>query len=62
MDGLRSMARSGGFGGGGGDTHIHVRPTYNLQTLDGDGIKAVLDKHTGVLQKHFEKTVRRMNR
>lgn len=62
MDGLRNMAREGRMGGGGNVTHIHIRPTYNVQTIDGDGMQAALDKHTAVLQKHFEKTVRRMNR
>jgi len=59
MDGLRDVARSGGFEQRSGDTHIHVRPTYHVQTIDGDGMREALDKHTAVLQRHFEKTVRR---
>ncbi|WP_058189837.1 coiled-coil domain-containing protein [Terracidiphilus gabretensis] len=61
MDGLRSMARNGGFQQQ-HVTHIHVRPTYNLQALDGDGIGAVLDKHQETLTHHFNQAVRRMNR
>ncbi|GAA3760766.1 coiled-coil domain-containing protein [Terriglobus aquaticus] len=63
MEGLRNVARNGGFDQGGGHTyHVHVRPTYHLQALDGDGIETTLNKHTDVLQKHFETAVRRMNR
>lgn len=61
MEGLRNMANSGGFNGG-NTTHVHVRPTYHVQTIDGDGMKAALEKHTDQLQRHFEQTVRRMNR
>lgn len=42
--------------------HVHVRPTYNVQTIDGNGMRAALEKHTDVLQRHFENTLRRMNR
>jgi hypothetical protein len=59
-EGLMSAARSGNFGGG-NVTHVHVRPVYHLQALDGDGIGKVLDKHTHKLQKHFQNAVRKMN-
>jgi hypothetical protein len=61
MDGLRSMARSGTMGGG-TNVHVHVSPTYHVQTIDGDGMQAVLNKHSSQLTRHFEKAVRRMNR
>ena len=61
MDGLRNVAKNGGFGQQPGMT-VHVRPTYHLQALDGKGVGEVLEKHTGVLQKHFEGTLRKMNR
>jgi hypothetical protein len=61
MDGLRNMARNGGFQQG-HTTHVHIRPTYNLQALDGDGIGAVLEKHTDTLTHHFNQAIRRMNR
>jgi hypothetical protein len=61
MDGLRNMARSGHMGGG-HTTVVHVRPTYHLQALDGDGIATVLDKHSDTLAKHFHAAVRKMNR
>jgi hypothetical protein len=45
-------------------THYNVRvsPTYHVNVLDGDGLQTVLDKHTGILQKHFENSIRKMNR
>jgi hypothetical protein len=61
MEGLGDIARNGGFKSGGNVTHVHVRPTYNVSTIDGDGMKAALDKHSGVLQSHFENTLRKMN-
>jgi hypothetical protein len=62
MDGLSKVARSGGFDGGGHTYHVHVRPTYNVQTIDGNGMQDALNKHTDVLQRHFENAVRKMNR
>jgi hypothetical protein len=62
MDGLRTMARNGGFDGARSPITVHVRPTYHVNTIDGDGMKAALDKHTDQLQRHFENTLRRMNR
>ncbi|MGO9937183.1 MAG: hypothetical protein ACLPH3_05885 [Terracidiphilus sp.] len=62
MDNLGKMAREGGFNGGGQTVHVHVRPTYHVNTIDGDGMQDVLTKHTDQLQRHFEKTVRSMNR
>lgn len=60
MDGLRQVARNGGFNGG-NTTVVHVRPTYHVNTIDGDGMQEALEKHTDQLQRHFENTVRRMN-
>jgi hypothetical protein len=62
MDGLRNVARNGGFEGGGQTINVHVRPTYHLQALDGKGIEKTLKKHTSTLTKHFNNTVRRMNK
>ena len=39
MDGLKNMARNGGFQGGGHTYHVHVRPTYHVNTIDGDGMQ-----------------------
>ncbi len=62
MDGLSKMAREGGMAGGGTHYHVQVRPTYHVNTIDGDGMKDTLAKHTDVLQKHFENAVRKLNR
>jgi hypothetical protein len=63
MDGLRQMANGGGFDGNGGPTvHVHVKPTYHLQALDGKGIDRTLKSHTNTLTKHFNQQVRRMNK
>jgi predicted RNA binding protein with dsRBD fold (UPF0201 family) len=62
MEGLSNLSKSGGLSGGTSTTHVHVRPTYHVQTIDGNGMKAALEKHTDVLQRHFEGAVRKMNR
>lgn len=60
MEALSDRARSAPDGGK--HVTVHVRPTYHVQTIDGDGMKAALDKHTDVLQRHFEGVLRKMNR
>ena len=62
MDQLSQMARNGGFQNSGPHYTVHVRPTYHVNTIDGDGMADALKQHTDVLQKHFENAVRRMNR
>jgi DNA repair exonuclease SbcCD ATPase subunit len=58
-----NLSRATDSGNSGGDHYtVHVRPTYHVQTIDGDGMRAALNKHTDVLQKHFESAVRKMNR
>jgi hypothetical protein len=61
MDGLRSMARSGNMGGG-KTYHLHHNPTYHVSTIDGDGIRGVLDKHSQEFTKHMTNQLRKMNR
>lgn len=61
MDGLRNMVRSGSMGGQ-STVHVHVRPTYHLQALDGHGIDRVLTNHASTLTKHFNNAVRRTNK
>jgi hypothetical protein len=62
MDGLRNLARSGGLSGGSKHYHAHVHPTYNVNTIDGDGMQGALEKHSDQLQRHVENTLRRMNK
>ena len=61
MDGLSQMARSGNMGGG---QHFHVNAPIHLHAsmLDSDGMDKVLDKHAPKIQKHFETTLRKLNR
>jgi hypothetical protein len=61
MDGLRNMARNGGFENG-HTTNVHVKPVYHVQAIDGKGMKDALEKHTETLTKHFEKSLRKMNK
>jgi hypothetical protein len=61
MDGLRNMARNGGFEQGPRNNvtmHVHM----HASALDADGMDTVLEKHSDKLQRHFENTLRRMNR
>jgi hypothetical protein len=60
MDGLSNAARSGNVGSG-HTTHVHVRPVYHVNAIDTSGFKAAVEKHTDVLERHFEHVVRRMN-
>jgi len=62
MEGLSNMARNGQMGTSGNHYTMHVRPTYHVNTIDGDGMRAALDKHTDVLTDHFATTLRKMNR
>jgi hypothetical protein len=61
MDGLRQMARQGSMGNK-TEVHLHHNPTYHVNTIDGDGMKDVLDKHSDQLNQHFNNHVRKMNR
>jgi hypothetical protein len=38
-----------------------VRPTYHVQTIDGDGMQDALEKHSDQLQRHIQNTLRKMN-
>ena len=60
MDGLRNVARNGGFERG-PSLSVHVRPTYHVQTIDGDGMGKALEKHADQLQQHVERAVRKVN-
>jgi len=62
MEGLGNVARNGGFDQGRPMTHVHYAPTFHVQTIDGDGVRGVLNKHADQFQRHFEGTLRRMNK
>ena len=61
MDGLRTMAQGGRGFGGGTTVHVHHSPTYNVQTIDGDGVRGMLTKHKDEFSKHVKSEMRRMN-
>jgi hypothetical protein len=61
MDGLRTMAKDGGFNQRPQNT-VHIHMTNHVNTIDGDGMAATLDKHADTVQQHVEKTLRKMNK
>jgi hypothetical protein len=62
MDGLRNMARNGGFDQSGPRNHVTMHVSLHGSALDADGMDTVLEKHADKLQRHFENTLRKMNR
>lgn len=63
MDGLRNMARSGGFSTGGTQIHIHgVHYAPKVHAMDAEGVDRVLTKHQSLFQNHFDKAIRKINR
>ena len=61
MDGLRTMAKSGGFDK---QPSMTIHPTFapTIHALDKDGVSEVLDKHAKQFHQHFEKVLRKMNK
>ena len=61
MDGLRNMARSGGFERG---NTVHAPVHFNpvIHALDSDGVDKVLTKHADKFRAHFQVALRKMNR
>jgi hypothetical protein len=62
MDGLRKMANSGGFDGGGSTIHIHVRYSPQVTAIDSNGVEKMLKDHGKMFVKEFHSQVRRMNK
>jgi hypothetical protein len=61
MDGLRNVARSGGFSQK-PSIHVHASFSPTVHALDAGGVDEVLKKHGDKFQRHFEQTLRRMNK
>lgn len=57
-EGLRRMV-SEGPANNRPPVHVHVRPTYHVNTIDGDGMQDALNRHSDVLVAHVERTLRR---
>jgi hypothetical protein len=62
MDNLRQMARNGGFDNNRATVNLHYRPTYHVQTIDGDGVQGMLEKHSQEFSRHFQGELRKLNR
>jgi hypothetical protein len=62
MAGLSDLAKSGGLDRGG--THYHVQAHFapQIHAVDADGVDRMLEKHSDRFQRHFETTLRKMNR
>jgi hypothetical protein len=43
-------------------THVHIHHSPTIHALDSEGMDRVLEKNSATLQKHFEHTLRKMNR
>jgi molecular chaperone GrpE (heat shock protein) len=62
MDGLRAVARNGGFDGGGTTYQVHAPLHLHVDALDASGVDKVLTKHQPIFQRHFETTLRKLNK
>ena len=63
MDGLGKLVRSGGLDSGGTHYHVHgVTFAPHVQAFDAAGVDKVLEQHQDRFQKHFEHTLRKMNK
>jgi hypothetical protein len=62
MTDMLQNAAQRGDGGGGHHYHVvnHIKMTAHA--LDSDGVDEVFTKHAGKIQRHFENTLRKMNR
>jgi hypothetical protein len=56
-----SHAAQHGGGEGGHTTHVHVHMTNHVNTIDGDGMQATLEKHADVVESHVMNALRRKN-
>lgn len=61
MDGLRDVARSGGFQQR-PSVQVHVRYTAHAQAFDEDGINRALASHGAQLEHHVARAIRKANR
>lgn len=61
MDGLRNVARNGGFDGGSA-TNIHLNYSPTVHAVDSRGVEKMLKNHGNEFKKKFHDEVRRMNK
>jgi hypothetical protein len=62
MDGLDKMARSGHMTGNGPHYTVHNHIRMTAHAMDADGVDEVFTKHADRIQRHFETSLRKMNR
>lgn len=60
MDGLRNVARNGGFEGG-NRTLVAPRFEPHIHAMDAEGVDRVLTKHQAIFHQHVERAVRKVN-
>lgn len=58
--GLKEMIEGGGSKGQ--SVSVRHSPTYNVQMIDGSGVRNMLEKHNEEFENHFHRTLRRMNK
>jgi hypothetical protein len=61
MDGLSKLAREGGFNRG-QTIHAVAHFSPQIHAIDAEGVDRVLEKHSDTFQRHFENTLRKMNK
>jgi hypothetical protein len=62
MEGLSQMARNGNMNQSGGDFHMQAHFSPTVHAMDAEGVDRVLEKHQETFQKHFQRSLRKMNK
>jgi hypothetical protein len=62
MEGLSNMAKNGGMSQQAAHVHMAAHFAPHVHALDSDGVDKVLEKHQATFQKHFQRTLRKMNK
>lgn len=62
MEGLSKMAKNGGMDQQASHVHIAAHFTPTVHAMDSEGVDRVLEKHQQTFQKHFQRTLRKMNK
>jgi hypothetical protein len=42
--------------------HFHHSPTYHISTIDGDGMRGVLNDHADIIEEHANNAMRKKNK
>jgi hypothetical protein len=60
--GLQQMIKDGVAGKGETHQHFHHSPTYHISTIDGDGMRGVLNDHADIIEEHANNAMRKKNK